>query len=71
LAASGIRIGMDDNRSFYDIIITERLSGCAHDEDVYVKEYSKLAKGPSGIATYIRFYNERRRYQALTYQVPT
>ena len=70
LTTSGIRISMDGKGSYHDNIFTERLWRSVKYEEVYLKEYATLAEAESGIAAYIRFYNDHRPHQALAYQTP-
>jgi len=39
-------------------------------EDIYIKDYERVAKLQSGMATYFRFYDEQRPHQSLGYWTP-
>ena len=39
-------------------------------EDIYIKDYERVAELESGLTAYFRFYDEERPHQALAYRTP-
>lgn len=70
LLESGVKISMDGKGRCIDNVFVERLWRSLKYEDVYLKAYTNLIEARAGIDRYFRFYNTRRRHQALGYQTP-
>src|SRR5579883_3009546 len=70
LKEHGVRISMDGRGRALDNIFTERLWRTSKYEEVYLKQYESPRQARQELATYLRFYNERRLHQALDYQTP-
>jgi len=70
LKAHGIRISMDGKGSWRDNVFVERLWKTLKYEEVYLKAYDSVADAKANLATYVRFYNERRPHRALDGKTP-
>jgi putative transposase len=70
LKEHGVRISMDGRGRALDNIFTERLWRTIKYEEVYLKNYESPRQARQELATYLRFYNERRLHQALDYRTP-
>jgi putative transposase len=70
LEEHGVRISMDGRGRALDNIFTERLWRTIKYEEVYLKYYESPRQARQELATYLRFYNERRLHQALAYRTP-
>jgi putative transposase len=70
LQRQGIAISMDGKGRATDNIFVERLWRSLKYEDVYLRDYATLSQAQTGIANWIRFYNERRPHQALDNHAP-
>jgi putative transposase len=70
LKAHGIRISMDGKGRCMDNIFVERLWRSLKYEDVYLHAYASVAEARTGIAAWLRFYNEERLHQAHGYRTP-
>jgi putative transposase len=70
LQRQGIAISMDGKGRATDNIFVERLWRSLKYEDVYLRDYATLNQAQTGIAHWIRFYNERRPHQALDNHTP-
>jgi putative transposase len=70
LQEHNVRISMDSKGRALDNIFTERLWRTIKYEEVYLKEYSTPREARNELASYLRFYNERRLHQSLDYQTP-
>lgn len=68
--SAGTRVSMDGRGRFVDNIFTERLWRTVKYEEVYLSEYASPRDARQGLTRYLRFYNERRRHQALGYSTP-
>ena len=68
--AVGVRISMDGRGRFVGNIFTERLWRTVKYEEVYLTEYGSPREAREGIGRYLRFYNEVRPHQALSYRTP-
>lgn len=66
----GVKISMDGKGRCIDNIFVERLWRSLKYEEVYLNPYDSLLEARAGIGRYLRFYNERRKHQALGYQTP-
>jgi putative transposase len=65
-----IRISMDGKGRALDNIFTERLWRTIKYEEVYLKDYDSPRTARTELTRYLRFYNERRLHQALSYRTP-
>jgi putative transposase len=65
-----IKISMDGRGRCMDNIFTERLWRTVKYENIYLSSYANIEEALAGLATYIRFYNEKRPHQALGYATP-
>lgn len=70
LKREGITISMDGKGRATDNIFVERVWRSLKYEDVYLHDYATLAEAEAGIGKWIRFYNVRRRHQALDRRTP-
>lgn len=70
LQREGVAISMDGKGRATDNIFVERLWRSLKYEDIYLRDYATLSQAQTGIATWIRFYNERRPHQALDNHTP-
>ena len=60
-----IKISMDGKGRWIDNVMVERLWRSLKYEEVYLKAYDTPLQAEREIGHYFRFYNERRRHQAL------
>lgn len=67
---SGIQVSMDGRGRDFDNIFIERFWRTVKYEEVYLKEYQAVIDAYSGLASYIKFYNEDRLHQSLGYKSP-
>ena len=65
-----IRISMDGKGSWRDNVFVERLWKSVKYEEVYLKAYDSVADAKANLATYLRFYNERRPHRSLDGKTP-
>jgi putative transposase len=65
-----ITISMDGKGRAIDNIFIERFWRTIKYEDIYLKVYNDGGKLDKGIAKYMKFYNEKRIHQSLSYQTP-
>lgn len=70
LKAHPIRISLDGRGRAADNIFVERLWRTVKYEDVYLKDYERLAEAQIGLKMYFSFYNSERGHQSLGYQTP-
>ena len=70
LKAHDIRISRDGKGSWRDNVFVERLWKSVKYEEVYLKAYDSVADAKAHLATYLRFYNERRPHRALDGKTP-
>ena len=70
LEANGVRVSMDGKGRFLDNIFIERLWRSLKYEEVFTKAYESVAEARRGIGSWIRFYNDERKHQALEYKTP-
>lgn len=70
LLERGVKISMDGKGRCIDNIFVERLWRSLKYEEVYLNPYDNLVEARAGIGLYWRFYNDRRKHQALGYQTP-
>ena len=70
LETRGVRISMDGRGRYLDNIFIERLWRSLKYEEVYIKAYGSVAEARQGIGGWLRFYNDERPHQALSYRTP-
>lgn len=70
LIKQDIRISMDGKGRAFDNIFVERLWRTVKYEEVYIKRYESGLDANQGLKAYIKFYNEERPHQALSYHTP-
>lgn len=70
LEQSGIQISMDGRGRCMDNIFTERLWRSVKYENVFLSSYQNIQEAQTGLQAYFRFYNHKRKHQALDYQTP-
>ncbi len=70
LKAHDIRISMDGKGAWRDNVFVERLWKSVKYEEVYLKAYDSVADAKANLATYLRFYNERRPHRSLDGKTP-
>lgn len=71
LEAGGIQISMDGKDRYLDNIFIERLWRSLKYEEVFTKAYASVIEARVGIGSWMLFYNNQRKHQALGYQTPT
>jgi putative transposase len=64
LLAAGVRLSMDGKGRCLDNVFVERLWRSLKYEEVYLKRYESVIAAHAQIATYLRFYNEKRPHSA-------
>jgi putative transposase len=70
LELNGVRVSMDGKGRFLDNIFIERLWRSLKYEEVFTKAYESIAVARLGIGSWISFYNDERKHQALGYKTP-
>lgn len=65
LKGHGIQISMDGKGCWRDNVFVERLWRTVKYEEVYLHAYDSVPQAREHLATYLRFYNERRPHQSL------
>jgi putative transposase len=70
LELRGVRISMDGKGRYLDNIFIERLWRSLKYEEVFIKAYDTVAAARHGIGGWLRFYNDERPHQALSYSTP-
>ena len=70
LEAGGIQVSMDGKGRYLDNIFIERLWRSLTYEEVFTKAYTSVAEARLGIGSWLRFYNDERKHQALGYRTP-
>ena len=70
LKDNGIQISMDGKGCWRDNIFVERLWKSVKYEEVYLRAYDSVADAKAKLATYLRFYNERRPHRAHDGRTP-
>jgi putative transposase len=65
-----IAVSMDGRGRCLDNIFIERLWRSLKYEEVYLKDYARVAEAREGIGGYLRFYNHERLHASLGYQTP-
>lgn len=70
LQKEAILISMDGKGRALDNVITERFFRTIKYEEVYLNDYASPREARTKINNYIRFYNEERLHESLSYQTP-
>ena len=70
LKDAGIRISMDGKGRWVDNVFIERLWRSLKYEEVYLTAYENIPQAREGIRRWMRFYNQRRKHQALERRTP-
>jgi len=70
LNEAGVKISMDGKGRWMDNVFIERLWRSLKYEEVYLTAYETIRQSRHGIGQWIRFYNERRKHQALDRKCP-
>jgi putative transposase len=70
LKEAGVQISMDGKGRWMDNVFIERLWRSLKYEEVYLTAYETVRHARHGIGQWIRFYNERRKHQALDRKTP-
>lgn len=71
LECNGIRVSMAGKGRCFDNIFIERLWRTVKYEEIYLKGHSNSDDLSRGLYSYFRYYNEKRRHQALNYKIPS
>jgi len=70
LEARKIAVSMDGRGRCFDNIFVERLWRSLKYEEVYLRDYQRVAEARAGIGAYFQFYNFERPHQSLDYRTP-
>ena len=70
LKANSIKISMDSKGRAIDNIIIERFWRTIKYENIFLREYREINDLKFGVASYIKFYNNRRFHESLGYKTP-
>lgn len=70
LERRGIAISMDGRGRALDNVFVERLWRTVKYEEVYLKDYRDAWEAESSLGTYLKFYCDERRHQALERRPP-
>jgi putative transposase len=70
LETAGIRISMDGKGRALDNVFIERFWRSVKYEHVYLHAYETVMQLETGLGGYMRFYNQERPHQGLSYQTP-
>ena len=70
LLERGIKISMDGKGRCIDNVFIERLWRSLKYEEVYLTAYDTIPNAKEGIERRMRFYNHRRKHQALEKRTP-
>jgi putative transposase len=65
-----IAISMDGKGRWIDNVFIQRLWRNLKYEEVYLNAYDTVAQATQGIAEWMRFYNQDRRYASLNRMTP-
>ena len=65
LHSKSISISMDGKGRWMDNVFIERLWKSVKYEDIYLKAYASMAEVKNGLASYFKFYNEKRWHNNL------
>jgi putative transposase len=70
LETGGIQVSMNGKGRFLDNIFIERLWRSLKYEEVFTKAYASVAEARLGINSWMLFYNDERKHQALGGRTP-
>ena len=70
LKDAGVRISMDGKGRWTDNVFIERLWRSLKYEEIYLHAYDTVPQAKEGIGNWMRFYNHRRKHQALEKRTP-
>lgn len=70
LRRNNIAISMDGKGRWMDNVFIERLWKSVKYEDIYLKAYASMAEVKQGLATYFKFYNEKRWHNHFDRKTP-
>lgn len=70
LRVNDIAISMDGKGRWMDNVFIERLWKSVKYEDIYLKAYASMAEVKNGLATYFKFYNEKRWHNSFDRKTP-
>jgi putative transposase len=70
LRSNSIGISMDGKGRWRDNVFIERLWKSVKYEDIYLKAYASMAKVKNGLASYFKFYNEKRWHNNFDRKTP-
>ena len=70
LESAGVSVSMDGRGRALDNIFVERLWRSLKYEEVYLKGYGSVAELEAGVSAWLRFYNQERLHQSLSYRTP-
>ena len=70
LRGKDVKISMDSKGRAFDNIFVERLWRTIKYEEVYLNEYTSGLEARNRLKNYIKFYNNDRPHQSLTYCTP-
>jgi len=70
LESAGVSVSMDGRGRALDNAFVERVWRAVKYEDVYIRGYSSVQELEAGLTKYLRFYNEERLHQGLSYRTP-
>jgi putative transposase len=70
LQANSIKISHDGVGRCIDNIRIERFWRTIKYEDIFIRAYNNMSEARSGINVFIKYYNEHRPHQALSYKTP-
>ena len=71
LRSNSISISMDGKGQWMDNVFIERLWKSVKYEDIYLKAYASMAEVKNGLASYFKFYNEKRWHNNFDRKTPT
>ena len=70
LESRSIAVSMDGRGRCLDNIFIERLWRSLKYEEVYLRDYARVAEAQTGIGVWFQFYNHERPHQSLGYRTP-
>jgi putative transposase len=70
LEAAEVKISMDGRGRALDNVFVERLWRTVKYEHLYLMDYNSVPELETGLAGYLRFYNNERLHQSLDYRTP-
>ena len=70
LRSNGIAVSMDGKGRWMDNVFIERLWKSVKYEDIYLKAYASMVELKKGLASYFKFYNEKRWHNSFDRKTP-